>query len=134
MLLLDIRPTSSPKIPAHAEATSRPTLEDFLFEWRFFDDTLIYRGVAGDFVMFLAYSGPGGGHGGREFILRTTTGRHVLKGPWSSREGVVHHVFPDRPMIVDTVLGFISADAIVHLGHTVRTTYRRNEKYAYVSS
>ena len=51
------------------------------------------------FVNFLYWKGPHneGGFGGRDFEITTVEGRKViLKGPWSSRPGVVHKVgFPE---------------------------------------
>lgn len=45
------------------------------------------------YVSFYSWQGPGneGGFGGREFKIKTTSGRGItLKGPWSSRAGDVN--------------------------------------------
>ena len=132
-----ITPTFSENVYSDITYTRLPAFEEFVFEWRFMDDKLIYRGEAGDFIKFFAYSGPSSGFGGREFQLRTVDNRiHTLEGPWSSREGIIHEVFPDRPRIIATTNGFVSEAAVIRLGHTVREVLKFDgeEIYAYVSA
>jgi len=133
--ILSIHPTFNENIPAGITYTRLPEPDEFVYEWRFVDDTLVYYGEAGDFVRFFAYNGPSRGYGGQIFPLRTANGTHILQGPWSSREGVVHQAFPDKPPIIATTDGFVSSNAVHRLGHSIRTTTKfGNEPYAYVSS
>jgi hypothetical protein len=71
-------------------------------EGRYVERGGVYRAKCGDVVSYLYYDKPGNGYGGRVFevIMADGTARR-LKGPWSSRAGVVNRMFSDMPAILD---------------------------------
>jgi len=80
----------------------------------------LYFGYDTDgYVRFYSFSQPGNGYGGSTFTLNMTDGtRKKLKGPWSSRAGVMNKVgFPDCVDVlfkshIETMHGHILAETL----------------------
>ena len=77
-----------------------PKSDEFVYEKKMDVDRhgpcALYFGTGPDgSVRFFADSGTGDGYGGSTFVVKLTDGRTVsVKGPWSSREGVMNKFFP----------------------------------------
>ena len=71
-----------------------PPKEDLIYEKRG-DAWGLYMAILDGYARYYAWNGPGndGGFYGSEFPIMTTTGPVTLKGPWSSRAGVMNRYF-----------------------------------------
>lgn len=64
----------------------------------------IYRADVGDVVRYFSWTGPGDGYGGRVFDITMINGeKKSLKGPWSSRAGVVNRLFGEMDHIIECI-------------------------------
>lgn len=82
------------------EVDEIPAVEAMRFETN--DERSLWFAELDGYVRYYAWTGPKneGGFGGREYPITTVEGEEVvLRGPWSSRAGVVNRVF--EPHCVD---------------------------------
>lgn len=84
-----------------------PELSDLRYEKR----GNLYYAEKNGYVNFYYYDRPGDGYGGRQFPITLTDGTEVvLKGPWSSRAGVMQKAgFPET---VEVTINGIYAGAV----------------------
>lgn len=84
-----------------------PSYQDIRYEARPIDKrgSILYRGQHEDGrVSFFCQADDKSGFGGAEYPITLLDGTKVtLKGPWSSRAGVVNAIFHDRPPCVECV-------------------------------
>lgn len=76
-----------------------PPREDLIYERRGREGGFgLYMAVLDGYAHFYAWRGSGddGGFYGMEFPIMTTTGPVTLKGPWSSRAGIMNRYFEQQ--------------------------------------
>lgn len=94
----------------------------FFDKWQFSGSMLYFGKNPRGVVHFYSYSGPGRGFGGAKITVPTIEGEEILVGPWSSRCGVMNHVFQASMEVVlagryrmASAMTFDALDRYVHL-------------------